>query len=59
MSDPHLALMFLAAAGVSLLAKLPLGSISILTIQPAMTLWGPWGQSSDSQVSSLLIMSHR
>ena len=38
MSDPHPALMFLAAAGVSLLAKLPLGSVSILTIQRAMTL---------------------
>jgi len=61
MSDPHPALMFLAAVGVSLLAKLPLGSISILTIQRAMTLGfrraflptlgamardKPWGQFS-------------
>ena len=38
MSDAHLAVKFLAAVGVSLLAKLPLGSISILTIQRAMTL---------------------
>ena len=38
LGDSSLALQFLMAMGVSLLAKLPLGSISILTIQRAVTL---------------------
>jgi threonine/homoserine/homoserine lactone efflux protein len=37
-SDPSVLLQFLLAVGVALAAKLPLGSISILTIQRAMAL---------------------